>query len=337
MNESANPLNNDAIIHLNKQVAESSNVQDHRPDLEVMIGRIRMRNPVMTASGTFGFGEEYAAFYSLSRLGAICVKGTTLHPRQGNPPPRIHETPAGMLNSIGLQNPGVDEVITEKLPFLRDKDVPIIVNISGETIDEFVEVARRLDAADGVAGLEINISCPNVAAGGRCFGMDPRLTYDVVHAVRRVTDLTLISKLSPNVTDIVEIARASVEAGADALSLINTVLGAAFDIRRRKPVLDRVVGGLSGPAVKPIALAAIWQVANAMDTPIVGMGGILTASDAIEFFLAGATAVAVGTANFVTPTAAIEVVDGIERYLSDAGMTSIRQLIRGCVPPCSLR
>ena len=291
--------------------------------MAVTIGKIRMRNPVMTASGTYGFGEEFSAFYPLSRLGAICVKGTTLNPRQGNPPPRIHETPAGMLNSIGLQNPGVDGVIADKLSFLRDKDVPVIVNISGETVAEYVEVARRLHEAGGVAGLEINISCPNVAAGGRCFGMDARMTFQVIHEIRQVTDLTLISKLSPNVTDIVEIARASVEAGADALSIINTVLGAAFDIRKRKPVLARVVGGLSGPAIKPIALAAVWQVASAMDVPIVGMGGIMTADDAIEFFLAGATAVAVGTANFVTPTAAIDVIDGIERYLVKNRMSGI--------------
>lgn len=284
----------------------------------------------MTASGTFGFGEEYSAFYPLSRLGAICVKGTTLQARQGNPPPRIHETPAGMLNSIGLQNPGVDGVIEQKLPFLRDKDVPVIVNISGETVEEFVEVARRLDAAGGVDGLEINISCPNVAAGGRCFSMDAGLTYEVIHAVRQVTSLTLLSKLSPNVTDIVSIARASVDAGADALSLINTVLGAAFDIRRRRPVLPRVVGGLSGPAIKPVALAAVWQVASAIDVPIVGMGGILSAEDAIEFFLAGATAVAVGTGNFVTPTAAIEVIDGIQQYLTENNFQSIRDIIGLC-------
>ena len=292
-----------------------------------------MRNPVMTASGTFGFGEEYSAFYPLSRLGAICVKGTTLGPRQGNAPPRIFETPAGMLNSIGLQNPGVEGVIEEKLAFLRDKDVPVIVNIAGETVDEYVEIARRLDEAGGVAGLEINISCPNVAAGGRCFGMDPRLTFEVIDAVRRVTDLTLISKLSPNVTDIVEIARASVDAGADALSLINTVLGAAFDIRQRRPVLPRVVGGLSGPAIKPIALAAVWQVASAIDTPVIGMGGIMTGEDAVEFLLAGASAVAVGTANFVNPTTAIDVLQGIAGYLRQNAIPDVRELSGACVHP----
>ncbi|MDQ2731139.1 MAG: dihydroorotate dehydrogenase, partial [Armatimonadota bacterium] len=211
------------------------------------------------------------------------------------------------------------------------KDVPIIVNISGETVEEFVEVARRLDAAGGVDGLEINISCPNVAAGGRCFSMDAGLTYEVIHAVRRVTNLTLLSKLSPNVTDIVSIARASVDAGADALSLINTVLGAAFDIRRRRPVLPRVVGGLSGPAIKPVALAAVWQVASAIHVPIVGMGGIMSAADAIEFFLAGATAVAVGTGNFVTPTAAIEVIDGIQQYLIENNFSSIQDITGLCV------
>ncbi|GAC1362691.1 MAG: dihydroorotate dehydrogenase [Acidobacteriaceae bacterium] len=285
----------------------------------------------MTASGTYGFGEEYSAFYPLSRLGALCVKGTTLHPRQGNPPPRIHETPGGMLNSIGLQNPGVDGVIEQKLSFLRDKDVPIIVNISGETVQEYVEIATRLDACGLVSALELNISCPNVAAGGRCFGMDARLTHEVVTAVRKVTDLTLISKLSPNVTDIVEIGRASMDAGADALSVINTVLGAAFDIRRRKPVLSRVVGGLSGPAIKPIALAAVWQVASAISAPIIGMGGIMTGDDAVEFLLAGATAVAVGTANFVTPTAAVDVIDGIRSYLLRHEIRDVRALVRACV------
>lgn len=315
-----------------RQAAIVPESQPFTPSLmEVTLGKIRMRNPVMTASGTFGFGEEYSAFYPLSRLGAICVKGTTLLPRQGNAPPRIHETPAGMLNSIGLQNPGVEGVIAQKLQFLKGQDLPVIVNISGETVEEFVEIARRLSETGLVAGLELNISCPNVAAGGRCFGMDARMTYEVTSAVRKVTDLTLISKLSPNVTDIVGIARAAVDGGAECLSLINTVLGAAFDVQRRKPVLQRVVGGLSGPAVKPIALAAVWQVASALDVPLIGMGGIMTGEDAIEFLLAGATAVAVGTANFVTPTAAIDILEGMENYLRKHRIGDVTSLSGACV------
>ncbi|NPV27701.1 MAG: dihydroorotate dehydrogenase [Firmicutes bacterium] len=295
--------------------------------LAVNIGGIKMANPVTTASGTFGFGPEYAPFIDLRRLGAIVVKGTTLEPRLGNPPPRIVETPAGILNSVGLQNPGVDAFIAQSLPYLRGIGVPVIVNIAGNTVEDYVEVARRLDRAEGVAGLEVNISCPNVKMGGLAFGTDPKMAAEVIGGVRAATRLPIIAKLSPNVTDIVKIARAVADAGADALSLINTLLGMAIDIRRRKPILANVMGGLSGPAIRPVAVRMVWQVAQAVPLPIIGMGGIMNAADALEFILAGASAVAVGTGNFVNPRATMDVIAGIEAYCQEFGVEDINDLV----------
>lgn len=297
------------------------------PRLAVNLGGIAMNNPVTTASGTFGFGFEYASLVDLKQLGAITVKAITREPRPGNPPPRIAETAAGMLNAIGLQNPGVDAFITDYLPRLRQLGTPIIANIAGNTVEEYAEVAGRLDAAGGLAGLEINISCPNVKQGGIQFGTDPAAAAGVVKAVRASTRLPLIAKLSPNVTDIVAIAGSVAEAGADALSLINTLLGMAIDVRTRRPVLANVVGGLSGPAIKPVALRMVWQVSQAVDLPILGMGGITTAEDALEFILAGATAVAVGTANFLNPRATTDIIQGLKEYCQHQGISDINDLV----------
>ncbi|MGC8863708.1 MAG: dihydroorotate dehydrogenase [Armatimonadota bacterium] len=297
------------------------------PRLAVKIGRIEMKNPVTVASGTFGFGQEMADFYDLSRLGAIIVKGTSLEAWPGNEYPRTVETPSGMLNAIGLQNDGVDSFIKEKLPFLRQYDVPIIVNVVGRTLDEYAEVASRLDGVDGVSGLEINISCPNVGQGCLAFGASATGTAEVVGAVRRKTNLTLITKLSPNVGDIVEIARAAVDAGSDAISLINTLLGTAIDPWTRRFRLANRTGGLSGPAIKPVALRMVWEVAQAVDVPIIGMGGIMNSLDAVEFLLAGADAVSVGTANFVNPMAAVEIIDGIADYLVKMGFADVTEIV----------
>ncbi len=297
-------------------------------NLSVQIGKLKLKNPVMTASGTFGYGEEYSEFIDLNRLGAVVVKGLSLTPKEGNPPPRIVETPAGMLNAIGLQNIGIDAFAAEKLPFLRRFDTAVIANFFGDSIDEYAEAARRLSAVEGIGGLEMNISCPNKQAGWCIFGTDPRVTFDVVSAVRKATDLTLIVKLSPNVTDIVQTARAAVDAGADAVSLINTLTGMAIDVRTRKPKLANVTGGLSGPAVKPVALRMVWEVYKAVKVPIIGMGGIMNAMDALEFMLAGAAAVAVGTANFINPRATIGIIDGIEVFMVENGISDIVE-IRG--------
>ena len=293
----------------------------------VQIGKLKLRNPVMTGSGTFGFGSEMSEALDLAGLGACVVKSTSREPRLGNPTPRIVETSSGILNAIGLQNGGIDNFIDEKLPFLRHYDVPIIVNLVGYEVADYVYLAERLTEAGGVHALEINISCPNVKHG--CdFAVDPKLTFEVITALRKATDLTLITKLSPNVTDVVSIARAAADAGSDALSLINTLLGTAIDIRKRKFRLANVTGGLSGPAIKPIALRMVWQVHQALpNIPLVGMGGIVTANDAIEFLLAGATAVAVGTATFINPTAAIDVAAGIEKYLEEQGIADVNELI----------
>ncbi len=298
-----------------------------KPNLAVDVAGIRMKNPVTTASGTFGFGSEYAPFVDLNRLGAIVVKGTTLLPRRGNPPPRIVETPAGILNAIGLQNPGVDHFIEVALPYLRQFDLPVIVNIAGDTVEDYAALAARLDGVPGVAGLEVNISCPNVKKGGLAFGADPDSAAAVVRAVKGATRLPVVVKLSPNVTSIVRLAEAVVEAGADALSMINTLLGMAIDIRRRRPALANVMGGLSGPAIRPVAVRAVWQVYQALKVPIVGMGGIVTAEDALEFIMAGATAVAVGTANFINPRATTDIIEGIERFLVEEGVSDIQELI----------
>ncbi|SFR05758.1 dihydroorotate dehydrogenase [Desulfoscipio geothermicus] len=293
----------------------------------VNLGGIKMKNPVTTASGTFGFGLEYQPYVDLQRLGAIIVKGTTPKPRAGNPPPRIVETPSGMLNAIGLQNPGVERVAGEIMPRLAELGVPVIVNIAGDTVEDYALVARRLDGVPGVAGLEINISCPNVKKGGIQFGSDPRTAVEVTRAVKSVTGLPVIVKLSPNVTDLVGMAEAVAEAGADALSMINTLLGVVIDVDRRRPVLGNITGGLSGPAVRPVAVRAVWQVYRAVSLPILGMGGIMTARDALEFILAGATAVAVGTANFVNPRATVEIVEGIETYMRENGFSDISELV----------
>lgn len=299
----------------------------HKVNLEVKIAGLSLKNPVMPASGTFGYGEEFAPFIDLNRLGAIVVKTITLKPTMGNPPPRVIETPCGLLNSIGLQNPGLDVFLREKLPYLRQLSPPLIVNIAGRTIDEYAELAERLSAADGVAALEVNISCPNVREGGIVFGTVPAMAARVTAAVKSHTHLPVIVKLTPNVTDITEIARAVEDAGADALSLINTVRGMAIDIKTRRPALASIVGGLSGPAVKPIALYAVWQVAQVVKIPLIGMGGITSAQDAVEFMLAGATAVAVGTAGLVTPKALVEIIDGLEGYLLEEGIGDVKELI----------
>jgi len=298
--------------------------------LEVEVGKIRMKNPVMTASGTFGYGEEFSSFIDLDKLGAMVLKGITLKPKMGNPPPRIIETPAGMLNSIGLQNVGPEILIEEKLPYLKKFNTPVIINISGDILEEYVELARRLDEVSQdkkIAGLEINISCPNVEQGGIIWGTDPRLTYQVVNEVRKVTSLPLIAKLSPNVTDIRVIAVAAEEAGADAISLINTLVGMAVDINSRQPKLANIKGGLSGPAVKPVALWLVWQVFQIVSIPIIGMGGIMDAQDALEFMITGARAVSIGTANLVNPKATIEIIEGIEEYLIENEIEDVNELV----------
>lgn len=293
--------------------------------LSVEIAGIRMRNPVMVASGTFGL--EYSDLVDFRRLGAIVTKGTSLEPWEGNPPDRIAETTGGMLNAIGLQNDGVQSFILDKLPILRNFDVPIIVNVVGKAIEEYVEVAQVLDGAEGVAGLEINISCPNVKEGCIAFGADPVMTAKVVSAVRKATKLPLIPKLTPNVTDIVTIARACEDSGADAVSLINTVLGTAIDPERRRFRLANITGGLSGPAIKPVALRMVWQTAQAVKIPVIGIGGIMTGQDAAEFLLAGAQAIQVGTANFVNPRAAEEIADGLRAYLNRHGFGHVGEII----------
>lgn len=298
-----------------------------RVDMRVRIGALELRNPVMTASGTFGSGKEYADFFDLSELGAVVTKGVAVRPWAGNESPRIAETASGMLNSIGLQNPGVEAFCANDLVGLATRDVPVIVNVVGHTVDEYRAVAERLDVEPVVSALEVNISCPNVDAGGMVFGTACPAAAEVVRAVRQVTNKTLIVKLSPNVTDIVEIARAVVAEGADAVSLINTLLGMAIDTRTFRPKLARGFGGLSGPAVKPVALRMVWQVAEALDVPIVGMGGIMDAEDAAEFMLAGATAVAVGTANFVDPSASVHVVRGLEGFCAERGIPRITDII----------
>lgn len=298
-------------------------------DLKVELGRLRLKNPVMTASGTFGYGEEYAEFIDLNRLGAIVVKGLSLKPREGNPPPRIIETPSGMLNSIGLQNIGIERFVKEKMPFLRKFDTAVVVNFFGDSIEEYREMASALSDVEGIHGLEMNISCPNKEAGWSIFGTDPLTTYNVVSSVRKVTTLPLIVKLSPNVTDISLMARVAEEAGADALSLINTITGMAIDIRTRRPRLANVTGGLSGPAIRPIALRMVWEASRAVKIPVIGMGGIMNYEDAIEFILAGATAVAVGTANFVRPTITMEIISGITEYLEENNISSIKEIIGG--------
>ncbi|MBF0538615.1 MAG: dihydroorotate dehydrogenase [Nitrospirae bacterium] len=299
-------------------------------NLEISIAGLRLKNPVMTASGTFGYGLEYADFLDLNSLGGIVVKGLSIKPSMGNPPPRIWETSCGMLNSIGLQNIGIAAFVQDKLPLLRQYDTTIIANFFGNTIDEFVQGAGMLTEAGGVDALELNVSCPNKEAGWSAFGTDPVVLAEVVGQVRKATTLPLIVKLSPNVTDIVEMARVAVDAGADALSLINTLSGMAIDIESKRPRLANIVGGLSGPAIKPVAIRMLWQVHRALpSTPLIGMGGIMTADDAIEFILAGARAVAIGTANFVNPQATLQVIGGIEQYLIRHQIEDINDIVGG--------
>ncbi len=298
-----------------------------QPDLRVTIGGLELPNPVMTASGTFGYGEEFASYVNLHRLGAVVVKGISLQPRAGNPPPRIVETACGMLNAIGLENVGVDRFLSEKLPYLRRANARVVVNVLGDSIDDYRALAERLSDAEGISALEINISCPNVKKGGVAFGTDAKMARAVTEAVRNATRLPVIVKLSPNVTDITAIASAAADGGADAVSLINTLLGMAIDIRSRRPRLANVVGGLSGPAVKPVALRMVWQVARTVSIPVVGIGGITSAEDAIEFLIAGATAVEVGTANFINPRATEEILAGLIAYLKEHRLASVRELI----------
>ena len=295
---------------------------------QVHIGRgLTIKNPVMTASGTFGYGLEYGDFIDLNRLGGVLVKGTTLHPRQGNPYPRMAETPSGMLNAVGLQNKGVDYFCEHIYPTISGYDTAMIVNVSGSQVEDYIETAEKINALEGIPAIELNISCPNVKEGGMAFGVTCAGAASVVRAVRAVYDKTLIVKLSPNVTDITEIARAVEAEGADSISMINTLLGMSINAEKRRPVLSTITGGLSGPAVKPIALRMVWQTAQVVKVPIIGLGGIASATDAIEFLLAGASAVEVGTYNFVDPSVTTQIVDGIEDYMHRHGFTDIQDLI----------
>jgi dihydroorotate dehydrogenase (NAD+) catalytic subunit len=296
-------------------------------DLSIDFAGIKLKNPVLTASGTFGYGEEFAEFVDLNKLGGVIVKGISLKPIKGNPPPRIWETPSGMLNAIGLENPGVDVFLSEKLPYLRKFDTAVIVNVFGYSIEEYVDVVERLDGVPGISGLEVNISCPNVKAGGIMFGTNLKSAFELLSAVRKVTKLPVIAKLSPNVADITEFSRAALDAGCDGLSLINTLLGMAIDVRCRRPRLANCTGGLSGPAIRPVAVRMVWQAAKAVSLPIIGMGGIVTGEDALEFILAGASAVAVGTANFVSPRATLDVLAGIEQVMAEQGAEDIKDLV----------
>jgi dihydroorotate dehydrogenase (NAD+) catalytic subunit len=296
-------------------------------NLNINIGKLQLKNPVMTASGTFGYGPEFSDFMDLSRIGGIFVKGTTLRERQGNPYPRMAETPSGMLNAVGLQNKGIEYFINHIYPNVNSIDTNILVNLSGSTIEDYVEAARMLNELEKIPGIELNISCPNVKEGGMAFGTSCSSAAKVVKAVRTVYKKELIVKLSPNVTDISEIALAVEAEGADSVSLINTLLGMAIDSEKRKPILSTVTGGLSGPAVKPIALRMVWQVAQAVKIPVIGLGGIMNAGDAIEFILAGASAIQIGTANFIDPTVSITVVDGINDYLDRHGFQSVSDII----------
>ena len=295
--------------------------------LNTKIGSLELKNPVMTASGTFGYGTEYADFMDISRLGAIIVKGTTLAPRQGNPYPRMAETPSGMLNAVGLQNKGVDYFVDHIYPEVQKIGTAIIVNVSGSCIDDYVQCASIINTLDDIPAIELNISCPNVKQGGMAFGVNPDSAAQVVSAVRKAYDKTLIVKLSPNVTDITEIARAVEGAGADSVSLINTMLGMAIDAEKRRPILSTITGGMSGPAVKPVALRMVWQTAKAVKIPVIGLGGICSATDAIEFLLAGASAIQIGTANFIDPSISEKVVDGIADYLERHGFNSVQEII----------
>lgn len=296
-------------------------------DLNVNIGELQMKNPVMTASGTFGYGEEFADFIDIARIGGIIVKGTTLHKREGNPYPRMAETPSGMLNAVGLQNKGVHYFVDTIYPRIKDVKTNMIVNVSGSAIEDYVETASIINELVNIPAIELNISCPNVKQGGMAFGVTAKGAEEVVKAVRKVYNKTLIVKLSPNVTDITEIAKAAENAGADSVSLINTLLGMAIDAEKRRPLLSTITGGMSGAAVKPIALRMVWQVSKAVNIPVIGLGGIMNWRDAVEFMLAGASAVQIGTANFIDPAITIKVAEGINDYLDRHGFTSVKQII----------
>lgn len=299
----------------------------NKPDLSVNIAGISLRNPIMTASGTFGYGEEFSEYVDLDKIGALVTKGLSLAPKAGNAMPRIIETPGGMLNAIGLQNVGIEAFIEKKIPFLRTISTPVIVNFFGNTLEEYAALAEKLDAVPEIAGIEVNISCPNVKHGGIVFGTDPKSAHAVVTAVRSATIKPLIVKLSPNVTNIVEMAEACADAEADALSLINTITGMSIDVKTRRPSLANITGGLSGPAIKPVALRMVWQVSRAVQLPIIGIGGITTATDVLEFLLAGATAVQVGTANFISPSASQRIAEELETYLVENGIKDVKELI----------
>ena len=298
-----------------------------KPNTRIDIGGLELKNPVMTASGTFGYGREFADLIDLNRLGAIIVKGLSLEPSKGNPPLRIVETRCGMLNAIGLENVGLEAFVKEKIPFLQKLATPTLVNIYGRTKEEYAELAARLDDIEAISGIEVNISCPNVKAGGAAFGAYPQTAAEVVRAVRSKTTRLLVVKLSPNVTDIAEIARSVEAAGADSVSLINTITGMAIDIESRRPKLANITGGLSGPAIKPIALRMVWQVAQSVKIPVIGVGGIMNAKDALEFLIAGAAAVQIGTANFINPRATLDVIEGIESYLIEKEIPDISEII----------
>lgn len=326
--KSGSPKHTEAV----QSTQDSALRTQHSPDLTVDLAprnprELRLRNPVIAASGCFGYGVEYAGLLDIQRLGALISKGVTYRPRRGARMPRLAETPAGLLNAIGLQNPGIKRVLTKYPPLWRQWDVPVIVNLAGDTVEEFAEMAALLDETDGVAGIELNVSCPNVAAGGMLFGCDPLLAGEVTAAVRAATTLPVIVKLTPNVTDIVAVAREVVAAGADALSLINTLLGMAIDVKRRRPVLGNVTGGLSGPAVKPLALRMVYQVAQAVDVPLIGLGGVSGLDDALEFFLAGASAVQVGTATFVDPSTMPRLIDDLAAWLAREGYRSVGEIV----------
>ena len=295
-------------------------------DLTADLGRLKLKNPVMTASGTFGYGKEFSEFIDLNNLGAIVVKGISLNPMKGNPVPRIYETPCGMLNAIGLQNPGLKGFLDEQLPFLKELKTKTIVNILGNSVDEYIRLAEELEAA-GVDAVELNVSCPNVKMGGIVFGTEPKAFEELVLAVRKKVGLPLITKLSPNVTDIKLFAKIAEDSGSDIISLINTLSGMSIDIRTRRPRLANITGGLSGPAIRPVAVRMVWECRRTVSIPIIGMGGVMTADDAVEFILAGADAVAVGTANFINPAATQDIIDGIREYMKNGNVRSVKDLV----------
>jgi dihydroorotate dehydrogenase (NAD+) catalytic subunit len=297
------------------------------PDLSVRIDKVKFSNPVLVASGTFGYGEEYGSIFDLNKLGGIITKSITLNPREGHPPPRTCETPCGMLNAIGLANVGVERFIKKKLPFLRTLKTKVIVNVAGSSIEEYAEVVKRLEGKKGIDLLEINISCPNVKEGGIVFGSNPESAYRCIKAVKENTSFSITAKLSPNVSDIVEVALAVKDAGADAVSLINTLVGMAIDLETKKPRLTNITGGLSGPAIKPVALAMVWKVAQEVKIPIIGIGGIMNYQDALEFILAGASMIQVGTGNFVDPECPVKIVDGLKKYCQKKRIKRIGELV----------